>query len=293
MNPSTINNQSPSLRPPLTKPFAVLIITFSILVISSRLSTPGKTQNIRCDPTLKPIDGSFGYMKRDNRCEGFYKLPTAGGGLDIVSVLRGKLSYSLHPAAALEIRTAATLNENENVTVRGVSANTDGHYRMDAVISPGKALVLPLGDVIVPNKMKANEIGLFGWIGLEENKTFVPLTVLHGRISPEDNKTFVPDPVPQKRGAVADKNELYLTILTSEALDRMDWSIMKDCSDCEKCGGLVSKPSGDHPQYKEYKAGEAISIKLPSDAKTNLCVFIQIRKKDSDYWPSLLVKVRT
>src|SRR5216683_4982848 len=52
-----------------------------------------------CDPALRPVQGEAGYTPRRNRCEGLYVSPISAPGLELVSLLRGKIRYDLHPQA--------------------------------------------------------------------------------------------------------------------------------------------------------------------------------------------------
>ena len=54
-------------------------------------------------------------------------------------------------------------------------------YRMDAILDPGPVLTWPVNDVLLPENISANRIGVFGWKETGQTKTYVPVRVSASR----------------------------------------------------------------------------------------------------------------
>jgi hypothetical protein len=55
---------------------------------------------------------------------------------------------------------------------------------MDTFLQPGKTLIWPMADVLLPEHLTDNRIGIFGWTGTETAKIFVPVDVRSGNEAP-------------------------------------------------------------------------------------------------------------
>ena len=144
--------------------FPILGLLLAI-VVSALWSMPSE---------LIPAKGELGYKQRNNRKEGFYEKST-GGNLHVVSLLYGTLRFDWNPGVVLEILPPANLKRMVKVRAGAIPLKT--YYRMDGTIPPKGNLTWPIGDVVYKAGLKADMIGVFGWIGSENQKTFVPLKI--------------------------------------------------------------------------------------------------------------------
>lgn len=129
---------------------------------------------LRCDG-LAPLRGSkSGYQDRGNRCEGLYVSKVGSRSLAAMSFTLGRVRFDLAPSAAIEVTAPG---QTQPVNVRALAIPLKTYYRMDAPLAPGATLRWPLKDVLVPEGLTDNRVGVFGWRGAEDNRTLVPLRV--------------------------------------------------------------------------------------------------------------------
>lgn len=93
----------------------------------------------------------------------------------MVSVLLGNLYFDKKPDVVLEV-SAPNFTQGD-VNIRAVAIPLKRYYRMDGSVSPEESMRRPIGDVVVPGQLSAQRLGVFGWVGTESEKTFVPLRV--------------------------------------------------------------------------------------------------------------------
>jgi hypothetical protein len=77
------------------------------------------------------------------------------------------------------------------VNIRAVAITPKTYYRMDTVLQHGKTLIWPVTDVLLPEHLTDNRIGIFGWTGTEEGKTFVPVDVRSGIPAPASDHAIL------------------------------------------------------------------------------------------------------
>src|ERR1035441_5845473 len=70
-----------------------------------------------CDQ-LQPLPGSFEYKDRGNRCEGFYVANVGIRTIDLISLIRGAIKYSLQPSVVLRV---STIPQSLPVHIRAVA----------------------------------------------------------------------------------------------------------------------------------------------------------------------------
>ena len=116
----------------LLKKFSTKCTLGKILVMSHLIAVVPQlqAQQDSCDSSLKPEAGKHGYSLRtaDDRCEGLYISPV-GGGLQIVSLFRGKLN--LHPDKNIIHVSASDFKEllTSSIRVRAVAIPQESPYR--------------------------------------------------------------------------------------------------------------------------------------------------------------------
>ena len=75
------------------------------------------------------------------------------------------------------VLTVEGSTRNPPLNVRAVAIPVKTYYRLDATLSAGSAFEWPAGDVLAPENLTANRIGVYGWTGGAGGKTFVPVRV--------------------------------------------------------------------------------------------------------------------
>jgi hypothetical protein len=125
--------------------------------------------------TLHPLpNSSFNYRDRGNRCEGFYVADVGATTMEPISFQQGTLGYELKPGTRLLVTVPG---QTQSVHVRAVAIPARTYYRMDAVLNPGASLTWPVDDVLLPEHLTPERIGVLAWKGSEQNKTLLPVRV--------------------------------------------------------------------------------------------------------------------
>lgn len=163
--------------------FRMIVLCRISLVLGLLLATSGDifAQDEVCDSRLKSVPGSIGYGLRvqGQRCEGLYESTVSAVNLEIVSLLKGKLSFDLGKHESLQVLAPDVSGLLPlPVRVRAIALPLRAYYRMDAVLPPSGVLVWPLSDIVERVKLPAEKIGVFGWVGGDRDKIFVPLEVI-------------------------------------------------------------------------------------------------------------------
>ena len=229
-------------------------------------------QAASCDPALAPFPASdLGYTSYGNRCEGFYVANVSSESLEVVSVLQGTLEFEWKPEVVLRV-SAPGLTQG-TVNVRAIAIPLKTYYRLDGTVSPQQSMRWPIGDVIFPGKLTAQRLGVFGWVGTENDKIFVPVRVIQ-----EDS---VQSPLP--------KENTYLIVRSSVDVDTVlsRYSTAKG----NRCSKFVEwREQNSAPVH----AGWPVTITLPklSGEKGDLCLEIAAREKDNDEWLKLSIRIR-
>jgi hypothetical protein len=128
---------------------------------------------------LQPLASAAGYALRGSgcsaRCEGLY-VSDVSLDLQIVSLLRGGIWFPSERAVTLRITAPKEIDEQINVRAVAIPLRT--YYRMDSTLRRACVLNWPTVEVLLSYvRLRPDEIGVFGWTGGENDKTFVPLAV--------------------------------------------------------------------------------------------------------------------
>lgn len=144
-----------------------LIILFSLLNMGDIFSQS-------CDSTLIPVENSeHRYQKLAGRCEGFYRSPVAAPMINMIGIVRGKLSYSLNQSEIVEITSAC--GDDNSIAIRAQAIPLKIYYRMDARITGDEKLEWPVKDILLPNNLTPDKISLMGWYYKDQEEIYVPL----------------------------------------------------------------------------------------------------------------------
>jgi len=224
-----------------------------------------------CDPNLNSTRGENGYKMRQPkvRCEGFFTSRfIRGGSLEPVSLLRGSLNFQYGSTDTLMITAPGTSSVADTVRVRAVAVPIEIHYRMDAVIKTQKPIIWPLTDVVTASRLSSDKIGVFGWVGRENDKTYIPLSVFPKGGAPP--------------GAV---QPLTLTVRSSVQINYLEYSIN------QVGGGAIEKRKKLIDQL--VFPGEKIEIPIPDGGPAELLVTIRAREYQGNRWlPVLTLKIK-
>lgn len=211
-----------------------------------------------CDSELTPVENSeIRYKLRGNRCEGFYSSKLSSGSIDVVGLIRGEFHFRLEKNEIIEI--SSPFVKNKPVRVRAVGIPLKTYYRMDAEIAPGTTFLWHLGELLYPQKLSDEKIGVFGWIEQGNDKIYVPLSVSAG----------------SEKNPNSDKIVLYLRTTTD--VENVKWRT------ANMANGSCSMPNiWNDTQKSSYRSGQPIPIVLP-EAQA-LCVEAAAKEKNSALW---------
>lgn len=164
--------------------------TFSVFVFLACWFIRGdlSAQELKCDSVRPVLGSSSAYKNRGNRCEGLYVADVGSRSIDIVSFTSGSIRYDLNAKSPLKL---SVVGRSPLVNVRAVAITPKTYYRMDTFLQPGKTLIWPVTDVLLPEHLTDNRIGIFGWTGTEEGKTFVPVDVKSGAAPPASDHVML------------------------------------------------------------------------------------------------------
>jgi hypothetical protein len=128
-------------------------------------TNPGTGTAQTCAPLPEDhlLATSLRYQFRANppRCEGVYLYEIAGGArMTLVSLTFGKVTYDAKRDQYLQVKLA--VEPFETTVLRAVGVPERLYYRLDADLSRGSEVFkLPLGDVIKPKDILANDFGIY------------------------------------------------------------------------------------------------------------------------------------
>lgn len=152
------------------RPISLILLLVSFL-FSSRL----RAQTLQCD-SLRPVQGSQSqYKNRGNRCEGLYVADIGASKIEILSLTIGEISFSLTKGEELQVSVP---NTTGTVHIRAVARPPKTYYRMDASLSPGTTLEWPVNDVLLPENISSNRVGIFAFRDDGNQRIFIPTQIV-------------------------------------------------------------------------------------------------------------------
>lgn len=211
----------------------------------------GELVNAQCDKGLNAAQSSDGYKQRSNRCEGFYESQVASESFNIVGITQGKFRFKLDAKEKITISSSVVLDNGINIRAVGIPAET--FYRMDAQISPIASLEWPVGEILYPNKLTYKDVGIYGWTGKINQKTYVPLSVITDLYGQTEN------------------NIIYVYLRASIDVKNVQWRFADVSQDgnCAKAGDWISQDKD-----RIYRSGTRIICKIPTNETGLICISV-------------------
>ncbi|MCP4254899.1 MAG: hypothetical protein GY775_16135 [Candidatus Scalindua sp.] len=234
-------------------------IYISLLVLFVLPIVSGKSLYAQCDKNLKPVESySIQYRPRsNNRCEGFYESNVSSGSMNIVGVIQGSFKYKLDTKEILTLSSPIAKNKTVNVRAVGIPIKT--YYRMDSQIEPYEALEWPVGEVLYAQKLSCKKIGVFGWIGSDNERIYVPI-----------KSTSTSTKLTENGNDAIDSN-IYVYLRTSIDTVNVRWRFADVLEDgtCGKAGKWIK------PKKSRYRSGDSIVCKVPTEKTGSICITVR------------------
>lgn len=241
---------------------SLTVVVTVVLGGGPALGAPDESAKARCDRRLKPAPGAIGYTWRGNRCEGFYESPISAPALSVVSVLIGKIAYSLKDDSPLELE--APKCHDGSIQVRALSLRPRTYYRMDAELSPGERLDWPVNDILRRAKLRPSVLGAYGFEKKNKRTTYLPLRIFQAA---------------KKKAKPASK--VSVAVRTGTSLETVKWRIV-DKKKLKK---------NWHTATKRPVPGQAIvRFDVPLQTKEGVTVIeMAAKERATDTWSTLRV----
>lgn len=217
-----------------------------------------------CD-RLAPLPGSsYQYKERGNRCEGLYVAEVGAQTIELISLTDGELSFDLRRGVTLQVSVPPDAGE---VRIRALAKPLKTYYRMDATLTAGSVLNWPVDDVLLPQSLSAERIGIFAWRTMGTEKIFAPVKVRAGASSPKS------------------EGKALLSIRTSFDVEKLKWRSAEERQD--RC--LAADEWRDAID-RTTLAGEPVTLSL-AGLKGRRCVDIAALPESSNDWTTLKIRV--
>ena len=207
---------------------------------------------------LEPEDSIYGYRERDGRCEGFYKANVSGFAIEVVSLTQGNISYASNSNEKLKI-SSMSLNDFSSISVQGVNISMNKNYRLDLKLEKGEVAVIPVKDVLEPNKVKPENLGLFGFVERSGFKYLVPVMLSSELSQP-----------------TSDKKRLRLALTSNIDLKTFTWRYATTQDDlCGEYSELITLPA------PIFEKNSPIELEIPTailneEQETSLCIQVSV-----------------
>jgi hypothetical protein len=222
-----------------------------------------------CD-NLTSAKGKYGYQPRTkqgvNRCEGFYISTISAKSLEMVSLLKGPAKFSLQDNTIIDVSSDVSNLVTGDIHIRAVAKPVRTYYRMDATLQQGELLEWPAGEVLVPNKLSLEKLGILGWIESEEHKIFVPLKV-------------------KQKGENDISNDINLTVRARVDYEKIIYRVSKTIQEGQEETSEWEKIADS------LYAGRSLTFKIPSGDNAILEVEIAAIQQNTGGWSKLSLKV--
>jgi hypothetical protein len=224
-------------------------------------------QGAKCDPLHPSPDSSYQYKDRGNRCEGFYVADVGASDLDLVSFQMGSIPAQLKPGEILKVSVPG---QSQPVHVRALAIPTRTFYRMDALLQPGATLNWPVDDVLLPEHLNPQRLGVFAWKGDEANKIFVPVRL-------ESSAAAASQP------AIA-----FLTVRPSFDVEKIKWRSAPVVG--QRCGEAGKWRDPSNLSNSQVLAGQPVKLSL-AGLKGQYCINVRAEAESSNDWSVCDVRV--
>jgi len=233
-----------------------------LFVVSAASFLIPQAGNSPCEG-LRPLEGSQSqYRQRGNRCEGLYDSDVSTPVIELVSFVSQPVAFDLRAGVELALTTPTRPGV---VYVRAVAKPPRTYYRMDARLATGGTLAWPVADVLLPEHLAADRLGVFGWYIDRDTNVFVPVTLT-------------------AKGAPRQRSLPALWIRPSFDAEVLKWRTAPSrASVCAIFGPWQDVPSAP-------SAGESVPILLAGVAGPN-CVEVAGRSQSTNDWSTLRIRV--
>ncbi len=220
-----------------------------------------------CD-ALRPVTNAMGYRVREAnvRCEGLYESVVRAIDLELVGVMAGApLDFSQSPVEVVgpDIVDMPSQLIGQTIQVRAVALPLKTYYRMDGVLDDNSRLLWPIDEVIQPAGLGAGDLALYGWVGTELDKTFVPVRAAAGGA---DN---------------AGTGVVKLMLRVSSHAEKVYWKTAENGVETD-WALAVEGPVG---------SGQTIAVDLPQGSPSLVRVDVTAKPKNSDDWTTIRFNV--
>lgn len=175
----------------------------------------------------------------------------------MVGVTKGGFYFETREDEILEL--SSPLINDRPIYIRAVGVPLKVYYRMDAYLDAGQTLAWPMGDVVYLRKLSSKDICVFGWIGNETDKIYIPVAIA------------------SKLAPVTNDGKIRLYLRTSVDVKNVQWRV------AVTCGGLREAPYKDAPK-SSYRAGKSIQIILPEMGVEELCLEVAAQNQKTAQW---------
>jgi hypothetical protein len=151
---------------------AVPLVALGAVALLLGSPAPGVSQGT-CALRAQPQSGSTGYRSRTARCEGMYVgLQNASRNVQMISLVQGGLQFDTVGPSVLLVAVPHVAG-SPVVQVRGTTREANLNWALDATLQGGGTLEWNLGDVLRPEGITSDRIGLMGQAG----ELYVPVAI--------------------------------------------------------------------------------------------------------------------
>lgn len=243
-----------------------LMLALLVCTILGGLSAGAET----CDESITPVENwALQYRVRGERCEGFYTAEiSSGGALEIVGLTHGVFTYPLEEGVVVEL--SCPLLDEVAAHIQAIGIPLKMYYRMDAEILAGQSVDWLLDDVVFPQQIPSDDIGLLAWMIVEN----------------DDGSSTVLVPVLATAAEVDDPLDAPLSLYVRASVDveAVQWRMSERSEDtCGVMGSWMTVPRSS------YLAGNPIRIELPIFETDQICVEVAARNQVTGDWLKQLV----
>lgn len=148
-----------------------------VLLIFAQSACAAYAQTPSCKH-LAAISGPSGYQPRADtaRCEGLFQQQVAGS-FEFLSF--ASVKYNLNTDRVLTVKMPHVQQfQNSRIFIEARALNPGMYYRMDAVVPPGETFRWSLADVLRPERIGSDSIGVVAWVEQNLFKYYVPVSVV-------------------------------------------------------------------------------------------------------------------
>jgi len=223
-----------------------------------------------CDQSLQPsADKSVQYRPRKGRCEGLYESFAKARGLsflEVVGLTIGTFQFALDKQETIEISSPIVTDEPVNIRSVGIPLRT--YFRLDAQLEPGKTLIWPVDDVLLPAQLYAAQIGVYGWLVSNNEEVYVPVSAVGKSVGAPNDRV------------------IRLILRASDDVEKVQWRY------AEAVNGSCETLPSDYLKLPQssYFSGQPITIELPATGSRELCV--DVAASSPSGWLKRLARVR-